>query len=94
MGFIRFILWTACAVGLGVFISTYRVEGKTPLDLMTHAWHQQVTPARVAKGESQIDALYRHAKAKLNAPDRPSEHHSRADRARLEAVIAARAEKK
>lgn len=30
MGFIRFLLWTSMCIGLGIFVASYEVDGKTP----------------------------------------------------------------
>ncbi len=38
MGFIRFLLWTSMCIGLGIFIASYEVDGKTPAQHFKEIW--------------------------------------------------------
>ncbi|MBL8952298.1 MAG: hypothetical protein JNK82_16080 [Myxococcaceae bacterium] len=38
MGFIRFLLWTSMCIGLGIFIASYEVDGKTPAQHFRTIW--------------------------------------------------------
>jgi len=38
MGFIRFLIWTAMCIGLGVFIGTWEIDGKTPAMHLKQMW--------------------------------------------------------
>jgi hypothetical protein len=41
MAFLRFLLWTACAVAFGVFLATWRTGGRTPVEHAQGAWERQ-----------------------------------------------------
>ncbi len=38
MGFIRFLLWTSMCIGLGIFIGTWEIDGKTPAQHFQTMW--------------------------------------------------------
>lgn len=52
MGLLKFLVWTACAVGLGIFLAGVDIEGRTPMEHAQRAWKQHVNPSAVdrAKG--------------------------------------------
>ncbi len=37
---IKFVVWTACAVGLGIFLAKGEIDGRTPLEHAERAWKQ------------------------------------------------------
>ena len=95
MGFLKLILWTAGAVALGVFISTHKVHGQTPLETAEHTWHQTVTPQRVSAVKQRVEDAYEDAKDKVASnPAAPHEHHSAQDRQAINKLIAERSTKK
>jgi hypothetical protein len=49
MGLLRFLVWTSCAVGLGIFLATGEIAGRTPLDHMERAWKRNVRPSHLEK---------------------------------------------
>jgi hypothetical protein len=58
MGFLKFLVWTGCAVGLGVFLATGEIEGKTPLEHLRRAWKRHAEPTRVERVKDGLrDAL-------------------------------------
>ena len=78
MGFIRAAIWTALCVGLGVFVATYEVSGKTPLEHIERHWKSSDAP-------DTLDKLVVDAKTKVAEP---VEKISRADRESLNSLIA------
>lgn len=56
MGFIKFVIWTWCAMALGIYISTARYENGTPLEQMQRVWKQH-GPSQTAVRETAKDAL-------------------------------------
>jgi hypothetical protein len=47
MDMLKFLVWTACAVGLGIFLAKGEIDGRTPLDHMERAWKRNVRPSHV-----------------------------------------------
>ncbi|MGZ3457208.1 MAG: hypothetical protein ACXU86_01760 [Archangium sp.] len=95
MGFLKFLVWTGCAVGLGVFLATGNVEGRTPLESMQRAWKRHSTPQvdrqvdRVKDGlrdalDEARDAVHRTTKPAAA----PRERISNEDRAEVNRIIA------
>ena len=54
MGFLKFLVWTGCAVGLGVFLATVDLEGRSPLEYAQRQWNRHVRPAQV---ERQVERV-------------------------------------
>ncbi|MFP2910340.1 hypothetical protein ACLESD_35940 [Pyxidicoccus sp. 3LFB2] len=90
MGVLKFIVWTACAVGLGIFLATGKVDGRTPLDHMERAWKRTVKPSAVDRVKDGLEDAYEDAKdavsKKTDAP--PRERISAEDRAAVNRIIA------
>lgn len=58
MGFLKFLVWTTCAVGLGVFLATVDFKGRTPVEYVQREWKRQVQPSRVERVTNSLrDAL-------------------------------------
>jgi hypothetical protein len=58
MGLLKFLVWTACAVGLGVFLAKGQIGGRSPLDHMERAWKHNVPPSRIERVKDGLeDAL-------------------------------------
>lgn len=58
MGLLKFLVWTACAVGLGVFLATVDFNGRTPVEHVQREWKRQVQPNRVERVANSLrDAL-------------------------------------
>ena len=91
MGMIKSVLWTASAVGIGVFLASYKVEGKTPLEHAEKAWKANNGPSTVERLKGQLAEAYENARDSLANDKRPSEHHSAEDRAALNKLIAKQA---
>lgn len=78
MGFIRAAIWTALCVGLGIFVSTYDVGGRTPLEIIQREWKSSEAPTK-------LDQIVVDAKSKIAEP---VEKISKADRDSLNSLIA------
>ncbi len=49
MGVLKFLVWTTCAVGLGVFLARGNVDGRSPLEHMERTWKRTVNPSTLDK---------------------------------------------
>lgn len=94
MGFIKWLLWTGCAVGLGVFLASYEVDGRTPLEHVQRAWKHNVNPSKLDRLKQGLDDAIEDAKDDLSSAKRPREHHSPEDRLKLKKLIAERSGQK
>jgi hypothetical protein len=85
MGFIRFLLWTSMCIGLGIFVASYEVDGKTP------AQHLK----QIFKGAPPVAPVVEKMKKQLAAATstQPTETHSEADRDAVNRLVAKRATK-
>ena len=57
MGLLKFLVWTTCAVGLGIFLAKGEIDGRAPLDHMERAWKRNVRPShmdRVKEGVGRV----------------------------------------
>jgi hypothetical protein len=57
MGLLKFLVWTACAVGLGIFLATGQIDGRTPLDHMERAWKRTVRPSHMDRVKDGMDRV-------------------------------------
>jgi len=94
MGFLKFLVWTACAVGLGVFLATVELGGRTPVELVQRTWKRNVQPPRVERMKNGLtDALDEAENAvkrttKQAVPAAPRERITHEDRAAIDRNIA------
>lgn len=101
MGFLKFLVWTGCAVGLGVFLASGNIEGKTPLEHVQRAWKRHVQPTQVERVKDGLrDALDEAQEAVSDAQDAvgkttkqapaapPRERISPEDRQAIDRIIA------
>ena len=90
MGALKFIVWTVCAVGLGIFLSTGQVDGRTPLEHMQRAWKRTVKPSTVERVKDGLEDAYEDAKDAVSKPTNapPRERISAEDRAAVNRIIA------
>jgi len=87
---LSFLFWTVCSVGLGIWLATVPVGGRTPWEHARHAW-----------AESGLSlpslAMLRGASKAAPAQGRPApniaERHTDQERDALNRLIAHRAEK-
>ncbi|MCP3097264.1 hypothetical protein LZ198_00090 [Myxococcus sp. K15C18031901] len=90
MGALKFIVWTACAVGLGIFLSKGEVDGRTPLEHAERAWKRTVKPDAVDRMKDSLEGAYEDAKGAVSRSTdaAPRERISAEDRAAVDRIIA------
>jgi len=89
MGFLKFVVWTACCIALGIYVSTARYEGGTPLEQLERVWRRHVPAAPMTALRSEVKGAVESAKAAVS-PARPSERHTPEDREAVNRLIARR----
>ena len=94
MRFFKFLLWTTLMVGFGIFLSRYKVLGRTPVDHVQKVWHEQATQERVKRAEEKVKDKVQDAKVYLGSAQAPREHHNADERAAVDTLIARRTTKK
>jgi hypothetical protein len=57
MGLLKFLVWTSCAVGLGIFLAKGDIDGRTPLDHMERAWKRNVRPSHMERMKDGVDRV-------------------------------------
>ena len=57
MGLLKFLVWTVGAVGLGIFLATGQIDGRTPLDHMQRAWKRTVRPSHMDRMKDGVDRV-------------------------------------
>ncbi len=90
MGFLKFVVWTACCIALGIYVSTARYEGGTPLEQLERVWRRHVPAEPVAALQSEVKGAVASARAAISPQARPSERHTPEDRAAVNKLIAKR----
>lgn len=93
MGFLRFLVWTGCAVGLGVFLATGQIDGRTPLEYVQREWKRHVRPTQVDRMKDGLRDALDEAKDAVNrttkqAAATPRERITPEDRAEIDRIIA------
>lgn len=81
MGFLKFLVWTAFSIGLGVFLASYEVGGRTPLEHATRAWKERGVGEALDRAKDAVSAQAKH----------PKEYYSSEDRAELNRLLGRRA---
>lgn len=95
MGVLKFLVWTGCAMGLGVLLATAEIDGRTPLEYVQREWKRQARPSnRVEQVKTSLaDALdsaentVKRAGKQAVATE-PRERITHEDRAAIERIIA------
>lgn len=92
MGFLKFLVWTTCAVGLGIFLASADLDGRTPLEHLQRAWKRNVNPSAVDRMKNGVGDAFDDVKDAVGNvradPDEPRERHSDADRAAVNRILA------
>jgi hypothetical protein len=88
---IKFLLWTSCTIGFGIFLATGNLAGKTPLEQLRRGWKE-------IGGDQQVDGLkrratdaYEDAKGALSSGNDIRERHTTEARESINRLIAKRA---
>ncbi len=92
MRIIKVLLWSAACVGLGIFISSYKVDGKTPVQHLERGWKQKPGLDEVKEDvSSAIDGAKKKLTVKDKTPvDAPTEQHSDEDKEAVNRLLARR----
>ena len=92
MGVLKFLVWTACAVGLGVFLARGNVDGRSPLEHMERTWKRSVNPSAMDKVkdgfEDALDDAKQAVSQKSANASAPRERITAEDRAAINNIIA------
>ena len=89
MGFLKFLVWTTCAVGLGIFLAKGDVGGRTPLEHLERTWQRNVKPSKMDRIKDGLeDALDNAKDAVSRKADAPRERITEEDRAAVNRIIA------
>lgn len=90
MAFLKTAIWTLSAVGLGIFLATAEVDGRTPLEHMERTWKRTVNPSQVDWLKDGLEDALDDAKDAVSSSKskHPRERISPADREALNRVIA------
>ncbi|HYO56901.1 hypothetical protein [Archangium sp.] len=92
MGFLKFLVWTGCAVGLGVFLATGEIDGRTPLEYVQRAWKRHVQPTQVDRVKDGLRDAIDEARDAVNRTTKqasaPRERITPEDRAAIDRIIA------
>ncbi|RKH38157.1 hypothetical protein [Corallococcus sicarius] len=92
MGVLKFLVWTACAVGLGVFLARGNVDGRSPLEHIERTWKRTVNPSSMDKVkdglEDALDDARKVVSQKSANPAQPRERITAEDRAAINDIIA------
>lgn len=57
MGMLKFVMWTACAIGVGIFLAKGDIGGRSPLDHAERAWKRNVHPSQVERVKEGMDRV-------------------------------------
>ncbi|KFA94110.1 hypothetical protein [Archangium violaceum] len=93
MGFLKFLVWTGCAVGLGVFLAIGEIDGRTPMEYAQREWKRHVQPAKVERVKGELrealdDAKETVTRTTKQAAAAPRERITNEDRAAIDKIIA------
>jgi hypothetical protein len=84
MTFLKWLVWTLCAVGLGVFLASGDVGGRTPLEHMERAWKQNVSPSKLDRVKDGLHDTFEDARdAVSDAKDKVSGKPAKPPRERI-----------
>ncbi|WP_375761022.1 hypothetical protein [Corallococcus exercitus] len=94
MGVLKFLVWTTCAVGLGVFLARGNVGGRSPLEHMERTWKRSVNPSTMDRVKGSVEGVLEDAKGAVSqksanaAGSGPRERITAEDRAAINDIIA------
>lgn len=84
MSFLKWLIWTACAVGLGVYLASGDIGGRTPLEHAERAWKQTVSPSKLDRVKDGLSDTLEDAKdAVSDAKDKVSGKPAKPPRERI-----------
>lgn len=91
MGILRFVVWTTLCIGLGIFLATWEVGGKTPWQSAQGLWRRSAPKLEKVKdgAEDLVVDVKKRVAPPAEAPA-PRERHTRDDREAIDQIIAKR----
>ena len=87
---LSFLLWTTCSVGLGIWLATVPVGGRTPWEHVRHAWSEA---GLSLPSLSMLHGPSKPGPAEGRAAPKIAERHTDQERDAVNRLIAHRAEK-
>jgi hypothetical protein len=92
MGILRFLVWTTLCIGLGIFMGTQEIGGRTPWQTMQGAWKQQAPRLEKVKdgAEDLVDDVKKKVSTQDPAAQQPKERHNEEDREAIDQIISKR----
>ncbi len=91
MRIIKILIWSAACVGLGIFVSNYKFDGKTPVQHLERGWKQKPGLDEVKEDvSSAIDGAKKKLTVKEKAVEAPTEQHSEEDKEAVNRLLARR----
>ncbi|MFP2900712.1 hypothetical protein [Corallococcus sp. 4LFB] len=88
MGVLKFLVWTTCAVGLGVFLARGNVDGRSPLEHMERTWKRTVSPSTMDRVKGALEDAKGAVSQKSANASGPRERITAEDRAAIDNIIA------
>ena len=91
MGILRFLVWTTLCIGLGIFLGTHELGGRTAWQAMQGAWKEQ-SPRfdKVKEGAEDLAEDVRKKVATQDPAQQPKERHNKEDREAIDQIISKR----
>ena len=86
MRVLKILLWSSLCIGLGVFLASYKVGGKTPLELAQRAVGSE--PSQLKRLKDGIGEAIEEVKSARQ--NRPTERYSPDDRQEIDRLVARR----
>lgn len=87
MKLLTILVWTACAVALGMFLATVEVDGRTPIEHLQRTWKRKVNPSKVDQLKDGLRDAIDNAKGHLSKTKTP-ERYSDDERRAIDKLIA------
>lgn len=93
---LKTLIWTGLAVGLGIFLATFEVGGRTPVQHFQRTWKQQGGAGKIDQLKNRIHGAVDDAKDALSSAwdTKPKERHSPEDREAINKLVAKRSGEK
>lgn len=87
---LKLLFLSSLLVGLGIWMASYEVAGRTPLQHLQRAWRQNASPAKIEGLKRNVSDAIESAKTTVVSTRDPSprEHHSVEDRQAVNDLIA------
>ena len=87
MKLLSIVVWTICAVALGIFLASVEIDGRTPMQHLQRAWKRNVNPSKVDRLKDGLRDAIDDAKSQLSKTKRP-ERYSEDERRAIDRLIA------